>query len=161
MLIDVITLSKSKFSSELRHFRQKLFVYLKLLILLKFQINVKGLLNFIIRSILNQVWKKFMEWSKGYIFDILEKKVLILYYRWKNYFRNLPYFYASFYSLEVKRNLISSVINFELPHKFSNDLRLRSLGNQKIKTKSWNSVSTQASVQTPLHNLNFGNSSQK
>ena len=50
---------------------------------------------------------------------------------------------------------------FELTDKLPNDFRLRSLGNYKVITKYQNWIKTKASVQTPLQNLIFGNSSQK
>ena len=44
--------------------------------------------------------------------------------------------------LQVKRNLISSIINFayELPHKLRNDLKLRILGILEMKRKPQNGL---------------------
>ena len=64
---------------------------------------------------------------------------------------------------QAKRNMISSTANlvYELPHKLSNDLRLRILGNKKILRKSQIWVEMQPCAQSSFQKLNFGNSSEK
>lgn len=64
-----------------------------------------------------------------------------------------------FNSLQVKRDLISSMINlYQLLQELPNNLRLRILGNQRIFRKSQNCLGTQLSGQSPLQYLRFGNS---
>ena len=68
-----------------------------------------------------------------------------------------------FDSPKVKRDLISSIINFvyELPHKMPNNLTLRMLGNYEILGKPQNWVEIEPSAQSPLQKYSFGHSSQK
>ena len=66
-------------------------------------------------------------------------------------------------SPQVKRNVISSIENlvYKLPHKFPNNLRLRTLGNKETLGKFQIWVETWPSAQPPFQKLNFGNSIQK
>ena len=62
---------------------------------------------------------------------------------------------------QIKRNLISSIIDFidEFPHELLNDLRPKLLGNQEKFEKS--QVWLEPSVQTLFQKLNFVNNCQK
>ena len=62
-----------------------------------------------------------------------------------------------FLSPQVKRSLIISNKYgiYELPHKLSNDLRLRILGNLEISGKSQNFLELQPSAQSSSQNENL------
>ena len=59
--------------------------------------------------------------------------------------------------------MISTIANlvYQFLHEFSNDVRLRILGNQEILGKVQISVDTQPSAQSNFQKVNFGSSSQK
>ena len=78
-------------------------------------------------------------------------------------FWNFTMFQNRSISIQVKRNLISSITNlvYKLPNQFPSDLRLKILGNQKIIEKLKVLVETQLTAHSSFQKLNFGNSSQK
>ena len=71
-------------------------------------------------------------------------------------------FLCKFDLSQVRRNLISSKINFEdeLPHELPNNLRSTILEDQELKTKSQNWVEAQAGFQFPFQKLVFGDTGQ-
>ena len=78
-------------------------------------------------------------------------------------FWNITIFEYRSDSPQVKRNFIPSIANLvhELPHEYSNDLRLRILGNYEILEKSQLWVGTKPSAQSLFEKSDFGNSSRK
>ena len=73
-------------------------------------------------------------------------------------------FQSRFDFLQVKRSLISSIIdfNFELPHKFSKGLKtLWILGQYKISRKSKNRLGIRPYTQPPLQKRIFRDSNKK
>ena len=73
-------------------------------------------------------------------------------------------FQSRFDFLQVKRSLISSIIdfNFELPHKFSKGLKtLWILGQYKISRKSKNRLGIRPYTQPPLQKRIFSDSNKK
>ena len=76
---------------------------------------------------------------------------------------NFLMFYQIFLSPQVKRSAIISnkQVVYKLPHKLSNNFRLRILGNKEKSGESPNLLELQTSAQSYCQNENFFNASQK